>query len=131
MFLFVVRLIVTVYLRGWRFNSDIVAGVLLFFMLWIPGSMSLYKSKTPKVAQNISLSSTFSGDYVHFNISANNFSDIKKFLFRISPYNLFHSTGFSPQINSTNNLPYPKILTFSTGQIFFATHATLYRVCAL
>lgn len=89
--------------------SNIGAGALLFLMLWISGSMSLYKSEPPKVTQNITLSPALSGNHIHFNISANNFSDIKEFFYRISPDNQFHSTGFLPQINPTNNLPYPNI----------------------
>ena len=83
-------------------------GALLFLMLWISGSLSLYKSEPLKVAQNISLSPAISGDNIHFNISVAHFSDIKEFLYRISPDAQFHSTGFMPQINPKNNLPYPK-----------------------
>ena len=88
--------------------SDIGAGALLFLMLWISGSLSLYKSEPLKVAQNISLSPAISGDNIHFNISATHFSDIKEFFYRVSPDTQFLSTGFSPQINPKNNLPYPK-----------------------
>ena len=87
--------------------SDIGAGALLFIMLWISGAMSLYQSETPKVAQNITLSTALSGDNIHFNISATHFSDIKEFFYRISPDTQFLSTGFVPQINPKNNLPYP------------------------
>ena len=88
--------------------SDIGAGALLFLMLWISGSLSLYKSEPLKVAQNISLSPAISGDNIHFNISVAHFSDIKEFLYRISPDAQFHSTGFMPQINPKINFPYPK-----------------------
>ena len=88
--------------------SDIGAGALLFLMLWISGSLSLYKSEPLKAAQNITLSTALNGDNIHFNISATHFSDIKEFFYRISPDTQFLSTGFSPQINPKNNLPYPK-----------------------
>ena len=88
--------------------SDIGAGALLFLMLWISGSLSLYKSEPPKATQNITLSTALSGDNILFNISAAHFSNIKEFLYRISPDAQFHSTGFLPQINPKNNLPYPK-----------------------
>lgn len=87
--------------------SDIGAGALLFLMLWISGSMSLYKSEPLEVAQNITLSPTLRGKHLHFNISATHFYNIKEFLFRISPDTKFHSTGFLQQINPKNNLPYP------------------------
>lgn len=54
--------------------SDIGAGTLLFLMLWISGSMSLYKSEPLKVAQNITLSPALSSDNIHFNISAAHFA---------------------------------------------------------
>ena len=54
------------------------------------------------------LSPAISGYNIHFNISATHFSEIKEFLYRISPDTQFLSTGFSPQINPKNNLPYPK-----------------------
>ncbi|MBQ3757824.1 MAG: hypothetical protein II876_00035 [Synergistaceae bacterium] len=88
--------------------SDFAAGSLLFLMLWISGSLSLYKSAPLKVAQNITLSPTLSGNNILFNISATHFYDINEFLYRISPDTLFHSTAFTHQINPQINLPYPK-----------------------
>ena len=45
--------------------------------------------------------------YVYFNITAADFSDVKEFMFRISPDVQFRSTGFLSQINASRNLPYP------------------------
>ncbi|MBQ8692477.1 MAG: hypothetical protein IJ520_04960, partial [Synergistaceae bacterium] len=63
--------------------SGIGAGALLFCLLWISGSLSLYKYETPKVPQNIALSPSLYIDgfalYVNFNISAADFSDVKEF----------------------------------------------------
>lgn len=101
--------------------SDIGAGALLFLMLWISGAMSLYKSEPLKVAQNITLSPAISGKHMHFNISATHLADIKEFLFRISPDIHFHSTGFLPQINPKNNLPYPKTV-FQNNNIHGISH---------
>ena len=47
---------------------------------------------------------------VYFNISAVDTSDIKEFLFRISPDAQFRSTGFLQQIDASHNLPYPSTL---------------------
>ena len=94
--------------------SDIGAGALLFLLLWISGSLSLYKSEPPKVAQNIALSPSLYGNgfisYVYFNITATDPSDVKEFMFRISPDVQFRSTGFLSQINASRNLPYPDTL---------------------
>ena len=91
--------------------SGIGAGALLFLLLWISGSLSLYKYETPKIPQNIALSPSLYIDgfalYVNFNISAADFSDVKEFMFRISPDVQFHSTGWVSQINPSRNLPYP------------------------
>lgn len=95
--------------------SDIGAGALLFLMLWISGSLSLYKSEPPKAAQNITLSPAICGDNIHFNISATHFSDINEFLYRSSPDAQFLSTGFTHQINPKNNLPYPKTVIHSNA----------------
>lgn len=94
--------------------SDIGAGALLFLMLWISGSLSLYQSEPLKVAQNITLSPTLYGNGfyydVFFNISVSNSSNIKEFFFRISPDIHFRSTGFMNQINPLNNQHYPEPL---------------------
>ena len=99
--------------------SDIGAGALLFLMLWISGSLSLYKSEPPKAAQNITLSTALSGDNIHFKISATHFSDIKEFFYRISPDTQFLSTGFVPQIN-------PKITFLTPIPSFRITTFTAY-----
>ena len=65
--------------------SNIGAGALLFLMLWISASLSLYKSEPIKVAQNITLSPILhDNDFyydVFFNISVNDISNIKEFFF--------------------------------------------------
>jgi len=77
--------------------------------MWISGSLSL-SGKQPQrqdIVQNLTLQPDFTNNGFQFSISTNNFSDVKEFLYRISPDIQFHSTGFLSQSNANDEKQYP------------------------
>ena len=87
--------------------SDIGAGTLLFFLLWVSGVLTFYSREPIKTEQIITLQPQLSGDDLSFVIHASDFQDVCEFLFCISPDNEFHSTGFLEQLNPKTGKHYP------------------------